>query len=257
MITHVFLQLVLFAGMLFLLLLFLKMHHATRQESNERIDHIEKKFTTRILQAEVNMQELTYNEIAMDIHDHVSHTLALCKMQLEQGRVTDGLAQTNALQKTEELLSDAISFLSGFSRRLNDDQHHATTLPDAIQRMISFYPSSLPIHIQVIPSGSHYSLGPPAELHVYRIVQEALGNIVKHSKATRASISLNYSSVAFECVIRDDGIGFDQHAAGADFGSGFRNMKRRAALIGGILEISSIPFNGTIIRIYLPSLNQN
>jgi len=95
-------------------------------------------------------------------------------------------------------------------------------------------------------------LPPDAETGLYRIVQEGLNNLVKHSKATEASVTITHTSRGLEVVIEDNGVGMDLstiQAAGAGFG--LSGIAERVRLIGGKLGINSSPGKGTrlVVRV--------
>ena len=98
------------------------------------------------------------------------------------------------------------------------------------------------------------SLPPPVELQVIRIVQEALSNIRKHAKATRATIRISGYEGGVRLTVEDDGKGFDVNVQERDDWSkfGLRNMKERAASISGDLSIESRPDRGTTVTLKVP-----
>jgi signal transduction histidine kinase len=93
-------------------------------------------------------------------------------------------------------------------------------------------------------------LSPELESTVYRLVQEALTNIVKHARAERVDLRIAAADGSITVEIRDDGIGFDPVAVTSGFG--IAGMRERLAMVGGALEIVSSPGLGTAIRAELP-----
>jgi len=94
-------------------------------------------------------------------------------------------------------------------------------------------------------------LTPELETALYRIVQEALTNIVKHARARRVSVVLARKPGSVTAVIEDDGIGFDVGSARAD-GLGLVGMRERVALLGGRLAVESSPDAGTTLLAEVP-----
>ncbi len=96
---------------------------------------------------------------------------------------------------------------------------------------------------------------PQAEIILFRIVQEALHNAVKHSNAANIKVLMNYSATDFTLTVNDDGSGFltDQLLT-SQTGIGLKNMQNRAALIGGKFSLQSSKNNGTSISIQVPNL---
>lgn len=103
--------------------------------------------------------------------------------------------------------------------------------------------------------GEKYSLGYEKEIVLFRISQEVLSNIMKHSKAQNIKVLLEYEREQFMLCITDNGIGFETQSNDVKelkrSGSGLRNMRRRAELIGGELFLQTHPGEGTKIKIEL------
>jgi signal transduction histidine kinase len=90
------------------------------------------------------------------------------------------------------------------------------------------------------------------EAGIYRVVQEALNNALKHSGAEQVTVSLRIGPEQVALEVADDGIGFDSQAAQAGGGLGLRGMYERAAELGGKLSLQSGPGQGTRLRLEVP-----
>ena len=90
------------------------------------------------------------------------------------------------------------------------------------------------------------------ELAIYRIVQEAVTNVLRHSHASVVELDIGIRDGVFEITIRDDGVGFDGDAPDMRFGFGLMSMQERALFVGGTLEISSSPDAGTRVTLSIP-----
>jgi len=95
---------------------------------------------------------------------------------------------------------------------------------------------------------------PVIETAVYRLVQEGLNNVSKHSMARRADITVRASGGSIEVEVRDDGVGFEPNLVREGFG--LVGMRERAALLGGTLEIDSTRGSGTRLRAEIPLLTR-
>ena len=89
------------------------------------------------------------------------------------------------------------------------------------------------------------------EMAVYRTVQEGLTNVIRHARATAATVELRMEGRMLVCTVRDDGIGFDP-ASGAASGLGLRGLRLRMAALEGQLAVRSSPGSGTELAIYVP-----
>jgi signal transduction histidine kinase len=110
--------------------------------------------------------------------------------------------------------------------------------------------TGLPIHVA---GTSGRRLPPPVEIALYRIVQGALNNVVKHAKATRAHVEFAWWVGMVQCAVRDDGIGFEVASAQKRAsGLGLIGMRERLDALGGELVIRSVPGQGTVLTATIP-----
>jgi signal transduction histidine kinase len=101
-----------------------------------------------------------------------------------------------------------------------------------------------------------YPLGGRRELVLFRIFQESLNNTLKHAHAQHFKISLQYSDQMFNLTLEDDGAGFLAGELPDKSGSGLKNIKNRATLIGAAAVISSMPGKGCTIKVSLNPLDK-
>ncbi|MFT3911055.1 MAG: ATP-binding protein [Ferruginibacter sp.] len=105
-------------------------------------------------------------------------------------------------------------------------------------------------------SGSEYRLSPEKSIILFRLCQEVLNNILKHSKAKTITTTLNFSDSFFELIISDDGVGFVLEPGSEESiqteSTGLLNIRKRAKLIDANIHIDSIPGTGTEVKITVP-----
>ena len=106
------------------------------------------------------------------------------------------------------------------------------------------------IHISYEKSGAAYPVDGNAAIHVYRVVQEALNNVTRHSGAREAWVRLRYMPKSLELEVEDHGSGFV--AQSAKQGIGLVAMRERAELLGGAIELSRPMPSGTLVRLTVP-----
>jgi signal transduction histidine kinase len=99
---------------------------------------------------------------------------------------------------------------------------------------------------------AHLPLGPEVEEQLYRLGQEALANVVKHARASNATVRIAVNDDTVLMEVSDDGRGFDPAAVGRDH-FGLRSMRGRAADLGGRLKVTSTPGRGTVLRVEVPA----
>lgn len=110
------------------------------------------------------------------------------------------------------------------------------------------------LDVEVVTRLKDRRLPPDVETLVFRIVQESLTNVIRHSGAQRAEVGLSLIGSVLRLTVRDEGCGFDpaqRQRPGAP-SAGLRGMRDRAELFGGRLEIISAPGQGTLVKLMLP-----
>jgi signal transduction histidine kinase len=106
------------------------------------------------------------------------------------------------------------------------------------------------IQARLHTEGSAETLADDQQLVVYRVAQEALANVARHSRASYVDVDLAARPAGVDLMVRDDGIGFRSH--GRPSGLGLNGMAERARLVGGDLKIRSSPGEGTTVTLHLP-----
>src|SRR2546430_3423813 len=123
----------------------------------------------------------------------------------------------------------------------------------AVRRLATDLESRRGIKVRLRVNGPNARLESNTELGCFRIAQEALNNVERHSQATSVEITLSCTSRLLKLTIRDNGRGFESDAGWTEAGSlGLLGMQERAALLGGELEIESQPGQGTLVGLSLP-----
>lgn len=207
-------------------------------------------FEKELLEAQLEMQELTLKNIAQEIHDNIGQTLSLAKLNLNTINPEKAAALPEKLANTKELVSKAISDLRTLSKTLHNEAVLSLGLAEAIELELRLIEKAGVFQTALNVNGSPASLDPQKELILFRAVQEALNNAIKHSGASRIDVNLQYTDAELQVAVKDNGKGFRTDVAGQ--GSGMRNMQNRAMLIGGHFRVSSTEAAGTEIRLNLP-----
>jgi signal transduction histidine kinase len=109
------------------------------------------------------------------------------------------------------------------------------------------------LETSLIQTGTPRELPATVDLSAYRIVQEALTNVVRHAKAQHASVTLAYGADGLEVTVVDDGVGAGQPGEGASGGHGLIGMRERVALFGGSLQTGRVNGGGYRVRAVLPT----
>jgi signal transduction histidine kinase len=108
------------------------------------------------------------------------------------------------------------------------------------------------IKVHLHTEGLNERLDEQIEIVVYRVLQECVNNVIKHSGASQLDISLIKDKDGISATIEDNGSGFDIAQLNADAGMGLRNMRARVEFVKGTIEFDSTPGNGTLVAIHIP-----
>ncbi len=200
------------------------------------------------------VQELTAaeerNRLARDLHDSVKQQAFAASAQLgaaESLLDSNPAAAREHMQKTEALLDEVRRELGQMIYELRPPALQGQDFTGGLRAWGQGWSQQCGIPLKIQVQGER-SLAPEIEQALFRITQEALSNIARHSQALSAEILLEYGPETLLLAICDDGQGFNQQAPAA--GIGLRSMRERAErLPGGAFEVDSTPGRGTTLRI--------
>ena len=203
----------------------------------------------------LSSQVLTAHEaerkrIARELHDDTAQSLTSILVRLRL--LERSLKNSESRRKVEELHDLTGTALDSVRRMAVDLRPTALDdlgLEAALRSYIEKFCSSWPVQVRFSTTNIRRRLPPDVELVLYRVAQEALSNIAKHSSARSAEVSLVRRSNVVTLTIRDDGRGFDPAnlTPSSGGGLGLFGMRERMSLVGGSLEIDSAPDSGARI----------
>lgn len=201
------------------------------------------------------VQEEERRSIALELHDGLGQILTALINHLQHSAV-DG-SESDAEQSIE-LATTALREARRLSRALRPSVLDDLGLEAALRWLTRTTGESSGLDISLVWSDHQTTLDRESETLVFRIVQEALTNIVKHACAERARIVVDCEPQSVHVSITDNGCGFDAASAMSSDGSGFgaRGMRDRAELFGGRLTIESAKDEGTSVHLDLPILDR-
>lgn len=238
-----------------LFITFLVLAWQRRKKLQMEKEQLKLHFDQELLRTQLEIQEQTLKTISEEIHDNIGQALSLAKLKLNTLHYDEPELLKEKITDTRELVSKAIRDLRDLSRSLNTDNISAIGIGKALEQELELlHRSGFQTSISV--QGSTRKQDPQRELILFRIVQEALNNIIKHAEASRIQVSLQYDTTALLLEVTDNGKGTDPALLepGSTGGKslGLRNMHNRARMIGGTCTISSRPGTGTTVTLTLP-----
>jgi two-component system sensor histidine kinase UhpB len=204
----------------------------------------------QVTEATIMAQEKERAEIGRELHDNINQILTTTKMYLDMA-ITEEDIREELMLKSHQNISSAIEEIRSLSKSLVPPSLGDIGIKEAISEMINNLNVSQKIDIRLRTSGIVKSTIPGnIQLMVFRIVQEQVSNIIKHSKATEAEIKLAVAKNELTVTITDNGTGFEPKKRMK--GIGLMNITSRAEVHNGKVEIVSSPGNGCTLRISIP-----
>jgi len=196
-------------------------------------------------------QEAERRRLALELHDEVGQDLTALMLQLEVAvRITGGAPERELLEGCREGARECLDHVRAIARRLRpealDDLGLRDTLTQLCQRVARDGQIDVALHFKGLPP----DLGDDVQLVVYRVVQESLTNVLRHSGASRVAVEIATGAAGLSVTVEDDGRG----AEGAREGLGIAGMHERAVLVGGTLELSARAAGGTRVRLLIPAV---
>ncbi len=218
-----------------------------RKSSEDALHHL----SGRLIRA----QEEERARIARELHDDFSQRLALLSIGL--GQLWKKLPESGAEERTSILellkgLKEISSDIHSLSHELHSSKLEHVGLVPALHGLCREFGEKHQITIHFYDRGLPSNLSKDVALCLFRVAQESLGNVVKHSDAKDASVELGSNENAIQLRISDSGTGFDPESNSRVVGIGLVGMSERLRLVGGRLSVDSEPGRGTEIIAEVP-----
>jgi signal transduction histidine kinase len=203
----------------------------------------------------INAQEKERSRLASEIHDDFSQRLALLSLGLENAEEKIGTSPGEAVQQVHDLLNSASEIgadLHTLSHRLHSSTLEALGLVAGVSALCKEFGIQQGIEVEFLCEDIPRSVHHDVALCLFRVVQEGLRNLKKHSGAVKAQVLLRRAGEKLVLSVRDEGVGFDVSNVQKKEGLGIRSMEERAYSLGGRFEIHSEPGKGTRIVVWVP-----
>ena len=215
---------------------------------------METKFQQELLLSQLEIQEQTLKNISQEIHDNIGQTLSLVKLNLNTIDIEKPAVIPQKVDNSKQLVGKAITDLRSLSKKLHSDSILAAGLLKAIEFELGLVEKSGVFQTSFKINGDPVILDAQKELILFRIVQEAMNNIIKHAQASTIAISANFAHNHLQLLIDDNGNGFKLPLEQGDInrGIGLRSMENRVKLLNGQFAIETAPAKGTQIQISVP-----
>lgn len=210
------------------------------------------------LQQEKNMmavleaEERERKRIAAELHDGIGQTMTAAWMNMQSA-----LNSNNSNEEKKAVFQNALSLLDESCKEIRVISHNMMPnvllkkgLVNAVKDFLAqIHKQDLNINIEA--DGLNKPIPQHIESVLYRVIQEAVNNVVKHAKATELFITLYNEAEGIDVMIEDNGVGFDKNNITSN-GIGLQNIKSRIEFLKGNIEWDTAPNNGTVLSIHVP-----
>jgi signal transduction histidine kinase len=207
----------------------------------------------------ITAQEEERRGLARELHDELGQVLSAIKMEIAIAR--RGLESMggsgHVLEDAESITDTALTTVRDLSHLLHPSLLDDLGLPAVVDWYLRGFGTRCGIAVEMLLDRMDERLQPEIEVTAYRIIQEALTNVAKHSHATTCRVYLQRLQTTMLVTIEDDGTGFDAEAAerpDVQRGLGLLGIRERASLVRGTLRLETAPGKGTRLTVELPAV---
>ncbi|MCX6267706.1 MAG: sensor histidine kinase [Bacteroidetes bacterium] len=197
-------------------------------------------------------EEIERQRLSRELHDGIGQSLIAIKLRLENLLYQEGNDIRTSIQELKNYFDQIIDEVRRISNNLMPSVLEVFSIPIAFRNLFSETEEHSGLRIHFEAKGNFDDLDKKLKTYIYRLTQEALNNIVKHAEAREVRVNLTRNTVQLTLVIQDDGKGFLLDKVGKDGGNGIHNMRERASLLQGQIDIRSAPSKGTTITLNVP-----
>jgi signal transduction histidine kinase len=241
-------SLVLLLGVIIVFSIFINQKRKFRHR--QQLDNMKNEFANEILKTQLEIQTQTFETVSRELHDNVSNTISLALLNLNLG---GSKPDEDKIQEAKNLMLEAKNAVKDFSWSISPVNLAAIGFALSLNELIDRFKKINTIKFETIITGEEFAVEPERHIIIYRIVQEALSNCVKHSRCDTVRINVNFNKPELSLCIADNGCGFDtaQVLAAKEKlkSSGLSNIYSRAQMIGAKIKIDSGQGKGSMITL--------
>jgi signal transduction histidine kinase len=225
---------------LFLILLFTVFQRRKNKLLLER-EEIKKNFEREIAETQIEIREETLRNISWELHDNIGQLLTLAKIQLQQSKGGD-------LKEVKETISKSLKEVRALSKLINPEFINNIPFTEALRLEVERFNRLNYINAKLIILGEKKTCNPKDGIIIFRVLQEFFSNTIKHSKATKLEVILDFKKAVLAITAIDNGVGFEVKKSKRK-GIGLANIKARVELINAKTILKSTLQEGTVLKI--------
>ena len=208
---------------------------------------------SELAQQLISMQETTFRSVSRELHDDFGQILTAIGSMLQRAdrRASAVEAPLRAdLREVREIVQSTLEKVRSLSQALHPVVLDEVGLETAIDTYLPMFEKRTGLAIHYEKTGQGPAIDRGIAIHLYRVLQEALNNVARHSKSTHAEVRLSFSPATVILEVEDDGIGFQKN--GDRQGMGLISMRERAEMLNGRIEFLPGRTRGSLVRLTVP-----
>ena len=236
---------------------FILFYYFQKKKSEFLLDKIESEliFQSELVKSKIEIKEQTLTNVSRELHDNIGQILSVALMEMNMMLEQKENFSRSQLVETKQLISKSLNEIRILAKLINGDVTIDSNFIDAVSDDLERIQKFKNIKCSLELEGDVVSLNNEHETIIYRILQESISNILKHSQSEVIDLKIKFNNESCTIEISDKGIGFSVDSCKK--GSGLLNMKTRAKLIGANLSVASSSQGSKItIQYPIPADNQ-
>jgi signal transduction histidine kinase len=210
---------------------------------------------SELAQQLIAMQESTFQSISRDLHDDFGQILTAIGTMLQRTsrRAADPDSVRADLREVQEIVQSTLDKVRTLSHALHPVVLDEIGFEGALDQYLPGFQRQTGIEVKYEKSGAAREVDRSVAIHLYRVMQEALNNVAKHSQSKQAEVRLRYLPEAVVLEVEDHGVGF---GSSHGYGMGLVSMRERAGLVNGLLDLENRSSGGALVRLTVPAVPQ-
>ncbi len=200
----------------------------------------ESRFKEEIIETQIEIKEDTLRNVSWELHDNIGQLLTLAKIQLQNAK-----GSPEAIEEAISTIGTSLNELRSLSKLINPSSLNNLSLVEALQQEVERFNRLKYLEASMEYTKASFSIDNKKEIIIFRMLQEFFTNTVKHSKASKLFVNVDFSDNVLQINAEDNGVGFDTSKVNTKKGIGLSNIKNRAKLIGAKVQITSEKNKGT------------
>jgi len=243
--------------LIFLILLIVSFFKRQLASQREKLQ-LTASYELELLTSRIEVQSETFKYIAEELHDNIGQLLAVARLHLNMLEHVSSTEAPEFIQHTNEIIGQAVQEVRALTKSFDCDFVRDFGLVASLSLQLERIEKSRKFKTSLVSSGNPLSSAHEREILLFRIAQEVLNNIIKHSEAVSIEVEIVYTDDWIRLKIEDDGHGFEPELLhewqSSGSGAGLKNMHRRAVMLGGTCILESKLGIGTIVIITIPEI---